>query len=188
MHHGGGPAQDLHLFPTKRCHYTTDEKPFQGKRNRLLQFVKQCTIMEAQIEQRPSGCKGSNVRLWGYKREWGQNPRMNQYRGHRDSYPLAKASHWGDLRRQGRESFEVRVGRTAVVDGIFAKNGYGDVRFVQTIAFFLSYKSIWNFRGRRVCRMTLRLNKRMGCKSPRCRRCKCRGGLLLTKVSHWGKP
>ncbi len=29
------------------------------------------------------------------------------------------------------------------------------------------------------------LNKRMGCKSPRCRRCKCRDGLPLTKVSHW---
>ena len=69
-------------------------------------------------------------------------PAFNQYRGHRDSYPLAKASHWGDLRRQGRESFEVRVGRTAVVDGIFAKNGYGDVRFVHTIAFFLSYTDI----------------------------------------------
>ena len=55
------------------------------------------------------------------------NPRINQYRGHRDSYPLAKASHWGNLRRQGRESFEVRVGRTTVIDGIFAKNGYGDV-------------------------------------------------------------
>ena len=65
---------------------------------------------------------------------------------------------------------------------------YGDVHFVHTIAFFITYNSIWNFRGRRVCRMTLRLNKRMGCKSPRCRRCKCRGGLLLTKVSHWGKP
>ena len=29
------------------------------------------------------------------------------------------------------------------------------------------------------------LNKRTGCDSPRCRRCKCREGLPLTKVSHW---
>ena len=29
------------------------------------------------------------------------------------------------------------------------------------------------------------LNKIMGCESPRCRRCKCRDGLPLTKVSHW---
>ena len=79
------------------------------------------------IEQRPFGCKDRNVRLWGYIREWGQNPRINQYRGHRDPHPLAKASHWGNLRRQGVESFEVRVGRTTVIDGIFAKNGYGDV-------------------------------------------------------------
>ena len=34
----------------------------------------------------------------------------------------------------------------------------------------------------------IRLNKIMGCKSPRCRRCKCRDGLPLTKVSHWRDP
>ena len=159
--------------------------------NILLLFSHSCAIIYAKIEQRPLGCK-DRCQALGLNKGMGSgsypNPRINQYRGHRDPYPLAKASHWGNLRRQNVLSFEVRVGRTAVVDGIFAKNGYGDVRFVRTIAFFLSYKSIWNFRGRRVCRMTLRLNKRMGCKSPRCRRCKCRGGLLLTKVSHWGKP
>ena len=32
------------------------------------------------------------------------------------------------------------------------------------------------------------LNKRTGCDSPRCRRCKCREGLPLTKVSHWIFP
>ena len=78
---------------------------------------------------------------------------------------MAKASHWGDLRRQSVLSFEVRVGRTAVVDGIFARNGYGDVRFVPTIAIFF-YNQIWNFRGRRERSMPLRLNKRMGCDSP----------------------
>ena len=69
----------------------------------------------------------TDVRLWGYIREWGQNPRINQYRGHRDSYPLVKASHWGNLRRQDMESFEMRVGRPTGIDRIFAKNGYGDV-------------------------------------------------------------
>ena len=69
-------------------------------------------------------------------------PAFNQYRGHRETHSLAKVSHWGNLRRQNVLSFEVRVGRTAVVDGIFAKNGYGDVRFVHTIAFFLSYTDI----------------------------------------------
>jgi len=32
---------------------------------------------------------------------------------------------------------------------------------------------------------TLRLNKKMRCKSSRCRRCKCRGSLSLVKASHW---
>ena len=31
------------------------------------------------------------------------------------------------LRRQGIHLLEARVGRTAVIDRIFAKNGYGDV-------------------------------------------------------------
>ena len=146
---------------------------YNGSANRTEALLLQRLIMPGF-----GAIKGNGVKI----------PAFNQYRGHRETHSLAKVSHWGNLRRQNALSFEVRVGRTAVVDGIFAKNGYGDVRFVQTIAFFLSYKSIWNFRGRRVCRMTLRLNKRMGCKSPRCRRCKCRGGLLLTKVSHWGKP
>ena len=48
-------------------------------------------------------------------------PAFNQYRGHREADPLAKASHWGNLRRQDLYSSEVRVGRTAVIDGIFAK-------------------------------------------------------------------
>ena len=39
------------------------------------------------------------------------NPRINQYRGHRDSYPLAKASHWGNLRRQDAESLKTQVRR-----------------------------------------------------------------------------
>ena len=73
----------------------------------------------------------TDVRLWGLTREWGQDriqiPAFNQYRGHRDPYPLAKASHWGNLRRQGIESFEMRVGRPTGIDRIFAKNGYGDV-------------------------------------------------------------
>ena len=34
----------------------------------------------------------------------------------------------------------------------------------------------------------IRLNKIMGCESPRCRRCKCRDSLPLTKVSHWRNP
>ena len=32
---------------------------------------------------------------------------------------------------------------------------------------------------------SIRLNKKMGCKSPRCRRCKCRDNLPLMEVSHW---
>ena len=35
---------------------------------------------------------------------------------------------------------------------------------------------------------TVRLNKRTGCKSPRCRHCKCRDGLPLVKASHWSIP
>ena len=35
---------------------------------------------------------------------------------------------------------------------------------------------------------TVRLNKRTGCKSPRCRHCKCRDGLPLVKASHWRIP
>ena len=56
-----------------------------------------------------------------------QIPASNQYRGHREVSSLAKASHWGNLRRQSLSSSEMRVGRTAVIDGIVAKNGYGDV-------------------------------------------------------------
>lgn len=41
------------------------------------------------------------------------------------------------------------------------------------------------FRGWAVRQAAARLNKRTGCKSPRCRRCKCRGGLPLAKASHW---
>ena len=35
---------------------------------------------------------------------------------------------------------------------------------------------------------TLRLNKKMRCKSSRCRHCKCWGSLSLVKASHWGNP
>ena len=48
-------------------------------------------------------------------------PAFNQYRGHREISSLAKASHWGNLRRQNLSSFEVQVGRTAVIDGIVTK-------------------------------------------------------------------
>ena len=41
------------------------------------------------------------------------------------------------------------------------------------------------FRGRAERMTTAWLNKRTGCKSPRCRRCKCRDGLSLVKASHW---
>ena len=34
-------------------------------------------------------------------------------------------------------------------------------------------------------RQTLRLNKKMRCKSSRCQRCKCWGSLSLVKASHW---
>ena len=56
-----------------------------------------------------------------------QIPAFNQYRGHQEGSSLAKASHWGDLRRQNLSLFEMRVGRTTVIDRIVAKNGYGDV-------------------------------------------------------------
>ena len=42
-----------------------------------------------------------------------------------------------------------------------------------------------SFRGRAACQMAPRMNKITGCETPRCRRCKCRDGLPLTKVSHW---
>ena len=84
-----------------------------------------------QVTNRGLTAVKTNVRHWGYIREWGtvliQIPAFNQYRRHRDAYPLAKASHWGNLRRQDIASLEVRVGRTSVIDGIIAKNGYGDV-------------------------------------------------------------
>ena len=92
-------------------------------------------------------------------------PAFNQYRGHRELCSSAKAGHWGNLRRQSIASFEMRVGRTAVVDGIFTKNGYGDVHVVHTIALFFTIKyGISVAAG--YARLTLRLNKRMGCDSP----------------------
>ena len=73
-------------------------------------------------------------------------PAFNQYRGHREADPLAKASHWGNLRRQDLFSSEVRVGRTAVIDGIFAKMVM--VMFclsgAYAIAFFLFYGEKFN--------------------------------------------
>ena len=95
---------------------------YNGSANRTEALLLQRLIMPGF-----GAIKGNGVKI----------PAFNQYRGHRDSYPLAKASHWGDLRRQGRESFEVRVGRTAVVDGIVTKNGYGDVRLVHHNLFLL---------------------------------------------------
>ena len=112
-------------------------------------------------------------------------PAFNQYRGHRELCSSAKAGHWGNLRRQNTVSSEMRVGRTAVVDGIFAKNGYGDVRVIHTIAFYFSIIEYGISVAAGYARSILRLNKRMGCKSPRCRRCKCRDSLPLMKVSHW---
>ena len=72
----------------------------------------------------------TDVRLWGYIREWGKassKPRINQYRVRLGICPLAKASHWGNLRRQGIDLFEARVGRTAVSSECCLENGYGDV-------------------------------------------------------------
>ena len=84
-----------------------------------------------QVTNRGLTAVKTNVRHWGYIREWGtvliQIPAFNQYRGHREISSLAKASHWGNLRRQNLSSLEMRVGRTAVIVRIFAKNGYGDV-------------------------------------------------------------
>ena len=85
---------------------------YNGSANRTEALLLQRLIMPGF-----GATKGNGVKI----------PAFNQYRGHRDSYPLAKASHWGNLRRQGRGSSEMRVGRTTVIDRIFAKNGYGDV-------------------------------------------------------------
>ena len=44
------------------------------------------------------------------------------------------------MRRQGIYLLEARVGRTAVIDRIFAKNGYGDVLpFLGATAIILFY-------------------------------------------------
>ena len=77
-------------------------------------------------EQRPWICKDRSVRSKA-KQGNGDEPRIDQYRVRLEISPLAKASHWGNLRRQGIESFEMRVGRPTGIDRIFAKNGYGDV-------------------------------------------------------------
>ena len=93
------------------------------------------------------------------------------------------------LRRQGISLFEARVGRTAVSSECCLEMVMVMFYFENSvIAVFYFYNRIWNFRGRTVRIAAARLNKKMGCKSPRCRRCKCRGGLPLTKVSHWGNP
>ena len=55
--------------------------------------------------------------------------------------------------------------------------------FRTSLLFYLN--GIHVFRGWAVRQAAARLNKRTGCKSPRCRRCKCRGGLPLAKASHW---
>ena len=85
----------------------------------------------------PGATKGNGVRALA------RIPAFNQYRRHREEDPLAKASHWGNLRRQDLSSLEVRVGRTAVTDGIVARNGYGDVlpeEGMATIAFLFCEK------------------------------------------------
>ena len=90
------------------------------------------------------------------------------------------------LRRQGISLFEARVGRTAVSSECCLEMVMVMFYFENSvIAVFYFYNRIWNFRGRTVRMAAARLNKKMGCKSPRCRRCKCRDNLPLMEVSHW---
>jgi len=63
-------------------------------------------------------------------KQWGKavpKPRIDQYRVRLELSPLAKASHWGNLRRQGLVLFEARVGRPTVIVRVLSKNGYGDI-------------------------------------------------------------
>ena len=101
------------------------------RENSLLKLQYGYSIMNLIIEQRHLGCNGRFVRPWGYIREWGQefskSPHLTNTVGIEITYPLAKASHWGNLRRQDSLLLEMRVGRPAGIDRIVAKNGYGDV-------------------------------------------------------------
>ena len=92
------------------------------------------------------------------------------------------------LRRQGIFSFEMRVGRTTATVRMIAKMVM--VMFclfsgMTAITFFILEQLYMYSRGRIYRRMSIWLNKRMGCESPRCRRCKCRDNLPLMEVSHW---
>ena len=53
-------------------------------------------------------------------------PRIDQYRVRLEACPLAKASHWGDLRRQGRFCLRRESGDLLFRQSV-AENGCGDI-------------------------------------------------------------
>lgn len=53
-------------------------------------------------------------------------PRIDQYRVRLEACPLAKASHWGDLRRQGRFCLRRESGDLLFRQSV-ADNGCGDI-------------------------------------------------------------
>lgn len=119
-------------------------------------------------------------------------PRIDQYRVRLEICPLAKASHWGDLRRQGRFCLRRESG-----DLLFRQNVASEWSWrcstrlgehAMTIFCVVSRKSESMFPWPGGAHKTVWLNKRTGCKSPRCRHCKCRDGLPLVKASHWRIP
>ena len=50
-----------------------------------------------------------------------KSPHLTNTVGIENPYPLVKASHWGNLRRQDMGSPEMRVGRPTGIDGIISK-------------------------------------------------------------------
>lgn len=69
-------------------------------------------------------------------------PRIDQYRVRLEACPLAKASHWGDLRRQGRFCLRRESGdllfRQNVASGMVMAMFYPSVEHAMTIfAWFL---------------------------------------------------
>ena len=86
------------------------------KRNKYIQ--RQCVRKGRQVRHKAK--QGNGVRR-------SPKPRIDQYRVRLELGPLAKASHWGNLRRQGLVLFEARVGRPTVNVRVLSKNGYGDI-------------------------------------------------------------
>ena len=106
-----------------------------------------------------------------------------------ETISVGESQSLGQPEKAGQILLEARVGRPTVSSeccfGMVMAMFCPLVKHAMTIFCVVSrYNFIYvSVAGRGV--QTVRLNKRTGCKSPRCRHCKCRDGLPLVKASHW---